>query len=106
MADKLPPALAFGELDEGDEVSVDGVDAARSNQSEEVKRTAVRFYLPARTRQSRIGVEASVGYGRRDAYKILHNDASRPKIEVADLAVAHLALGQPDAETRSFEERA
>jgi hypothetical protein len=72
----LPP----DEIEQSAEVSVDRVHSARPDQSQEVQRAAVRLYMSARTHQGGIGVEASIGYGRRDAYKILHHDAASAKI--------------------------
>ena len=98
--------FAFARSSSANEVLVDRVYTARADQPEQMKGAAVLLHLTACTRQRWIGVEASIGYGRRDAYQILHHHASGAEIEVADFAVAHLALGKTDAEPRRFEQRA
>src|SRR5450756_248529 len=78
----------------------------RQDQTQEVKSSVVLLYVPACTNKGGIGVEASVGDGRRDAYQILRHDASGAEIQVSDLAVAHLSFRQTDAKSGSFKQRA
>ena len=98
--------FALRQIEQREKVLVDRVHAARANESQEVQSPVFLLYVPASTHEGRIGVEASVGDGRRDAYKILHHHASGAEIQVSDLAVAHLPFGQADAKSGSFEQRA
>jgi hypothetical protein len=43
--------------------------------------------------------------GLVDARQVLHHDGARTEVEMADLRVAHLALGEADRSTARHEER-
>src|SRR2546423_11703759 len=98
-------SLSICQLEQREEMLVDSVDAARSDQSHQMQRAAVAFYLSACTHQRRVGVEASIGNGRGDPYQILQHYSTRAEIEVSHLTVAHLSFGQSDAQTGRFEQR-
>ena len=55
--------------------------------------------------ECRVAEEASVGYCGRDSNEVLHHDSACAEVEVTDLAVAHLALGKANPETRRIEKR-
>ena len=95
--DEVRHALARRELDARLDVLPAGVDAAVGDQSHEVKPAAgaVARRL-ARRPEDRVVEEAAVGDRVVDAGQVLLDDGSGTEVEVADLRVPHLAVGQAD----------
>ena len=88
----LDPPLG-GELDQRLQVAVGRVHAAVGHEPDQVD--ALR---PAERRLQHLvlGQRAVLDRGV-DARQVLGDDRAGPQVEVADLGVAHLPLGQPDA---------
>jgi hypothetical protein len=91
--------LASRELGEGDDVPVVGVDATRTDQTDDVQRAPSAPRVLARRDERRPGRERSVIDRGIDPRQVLEHRAARAEVEVADLRVAHLSGRQPD---RSF----
>ena len=83
-----------GELHERDEVAVVGVDAAGADQPDGVQPARLLRTLAGRE-ERRPGEERAVGDRGVDPRQVLEDRAARAEVEVADLGVAHLPLGQP-----------
>ena len=81
-----------------------GVHVARAGQPEQVQRAAARLGGLNRRDQPLILVERAVGDRLVDAHDVLIDDAARAQVEVSDLAVAHLPVGQPDVVARGADQ--
>ena len=81
-----------GELHERLEVLDRGVHAALGDQADEVDARRVPHRLP----QGLVLGQRAVRDGGVDAREVLRHDRARAEVEMADLGVAHLALGQAD----------
>ena len=92
-----------GESRQRDEMIVVGVDAAISHESDEVQRRVLRAI--ARVGELRNSEEAAVLDGDADARQVLQHHATRAEVEVADLGIAHLAVGKSDRPARGTEQR-
>ena len=57
-----------------------------------------------RVGEDRVAIEALIGDGGIDAGDVHPDDAPRAKVEVADLGVTHLAIGQADVVVAGAEE--
>jgi hypothetical protein len=73
------------------DVALVRMDAARRHQAHEVRGTAA---LPERGGKLREPREAAIGDRLVDARQVLQHHAAGADVHVADLRVAHLALGQ------------
>ncbi len=85
-----------GEPEECVEVAGVGVDAAVGDEADEVKGAALLSGELAGTCEGGVGEEGAVEDGGVDAGHVHADDAARAKIQVADFAVAHLAVGETD----------
>ena len=92
------------ELDAGKEVTVEGVDTTRAEQPDEMQRAAGCAQLGAELDQRRELVKLTALDALRDADQVLRHDAAGAEVEVAHLAVAHLALGEADGQPARVEE--
>ena len=70
--------------------------AARRQQPDDMRRAAAFLQLGDELAQRREARQRAVGDRPVDARQILHDDPAGAEIGVADLGIAHLAVGQPD----------
>src|SRR6185369_4963558 len=89
-------AAALGRLTHGVGVFQRGVDVARAGQPHEVQRPARALGGVDRLADDRVRVESAVLDAEVDADDVLVDDAPGAQVQVADLAVAHLSVGQAD----------
>ncbi len=85
-----------GQLRDGHRVAVHGVHAARPDEPDEVQAGAALGDRADRGQQRGVLPEGAVGDLSVDAGQVLEHGPARAQVEVPDLAVAHLAIGQPD----------
>ena len=81
----------------GDErlaMALHGVHAAGAHEAHEVQGLAGGCTVVHRADEDLIGLEGAVLDGIVDARKLLEDDAAGANVEVADLGIAHLAIGQ------------
>ena len=98
--------LALGaQIDQREEMLVDRVDAAGADEPHEVDRAARLLGVIARGDKHAVVEERPVANRFADAHEVLHDDAAGAEVQMADLAVAHLPLGEPDREARRLEQR-
>ncbi len=100
--DLLPPP----QLDRREQVLVERVDAAVADETHQVQGSARRAQGGAQLHERGETEELPRRHRLRDPDDVLRHDATGAEIEVADLAVAHLALGQPDGEAGRVEQGA
>ena len=96
-------AAVGGEFDERVEVGLVGMNAAVAHQSHEVDPAAVLVGVGERRLDGLVFREPILLDGARDAGVALVDDPSRADGEVADLAVAHLSVGESHCATRRVE---
>ena len=97
VEDDVGHALLGGELDRRLDVLPAGVDAAVGDQAEQVQAAArAAAGALAGGEQRLVLEEAAVGDGVVDPGQVLLDDRAGAEVEVADLGVAHLPLGQAD----------
>ena len=84
----------FGGVGEGDEVVEVAVDTAVGHEAEEVE--AGMAGLGEGVLKGRDGGELILADGLLDAGEVLVDDSAGAEVEVADLGVAHLSLGEAD----------
>ena len=94
------------QLDAGEQVAVERVHATGAEQPDQVQRAAGLPEPGAELLQHRQLVELAPLDALRDAHEILRHHAPGAEVEVAHLAVAHLADGEPDGESARVEQRA
>ncbi len=86
--------LVPGQPQQRQQVADVAVHSTVRNQPDQVKRrVASPFHNGS---QARVAVEPPCFYGSIDSGQILRDNPSGPQIQMADLAVTHLALGQAD----------
>ena len=73
-----------------------GVDSAVGEEADEVKGSSLLGGEFAGADEGGVGVEGAVGDGGVDAGHVHADDAAGAEVEVADFAVAHLAVGEAD----------
>ena len=88
--------LLFGQLDQGIEVGVVGVDPAVGQQPGQVQAATAGLDLGDAVQQRRIGEEIAVLDRFGDAGEVLVDDPAGPQVEVPHLGVAHLPFRQAD----------
>ena len=99
------PLLA-GQLDDRLDVLPAGVDPAVRDQPDRVQAPAPGLARRAAgVAQGLVLEEAAVGDRVVDARQVLLDDRAGAQVEVADLGVAHLAVGQADVPSRGGESR-
>ena len=92
--------LALGEVDQREQVTIDGVHAAVPEQSDQVQRAATLTDPAAELEHHLVGEEAAVIDSGRDANEVLWHHSTRAEVEMADLAVSHLPRGESYRESR------
>ena len=88
--------LAGGQLGHADQMAVVGVDAAGPDQADQVEGVAGLLRPSAQLEQNGPGEEATGRDGLVDPRQVLQDRLAGAEVEMADLGVAHLALGQAD----------
>ena len=96
--------LAHAQLDAGEQVPVERVHAARAEQADEVEGAARLPQLAAELDQRRELVELAALDALGDADEVLRHHPAGAEVEVAHLAVAHLAFGQADGQAAGVEQ--
>ena len=81
-----------------------GVDAAVGEEADEVQCSSFPLRELHGSEQGGVGEETAVRNRDVDAGHVHADDAASTEVEVADLAVAHLALGQADEVLAGAEE--
>ena len=89
-------AAGLGQAQEGEDVLLVAVHAARRQQAEHMQHTIAGFRRGDSGVQLRVGGEAAVLDGGVDAGQVLVDDAAGADVHVADFGIAHLAVGQAD----------
>ena len=98
--------MAHAQLDAGEQVPVERMDAARPQEPDEVE-GATRLPQPgAELDQRRKLVEFTGLDALGDADQVLGDHPSGPDVQVADLAVPHLAFGETHRQPAGLEQRA
>jgi hypothetical protein len=72
--------LTTRELDYGEKMGIDCVNASSADQSKEMKRSAIFLRLPTRADECGILEERPIRDGRGNSYEILHHDASGAEV--------------------------
>jgi hypothetical protein len=80
------------QLDAGEQMAVESVDPARPQQPHQMKRSTGLTQLGAQLDQRLKMVKLAALDTLRDADQILGNHSAGSQVEVADLAIAHLAF--------------
>ncbi len=101
--DRKPRALS--ELHRREEVRVEGVHAARPDQADEMQCAAGSPHRVAQLQERRQPEEVARVDGPRDAGDVLRHHAARPEVQVADLTVADLSVGEANGESGGSEQR-
>ena len=97
VEDDVGDALLRGQLDRRLDVLPAGVDAAVGDQPQQVQAPArAAAGVLAGGQQRRVLEEAAVGDRVVDPGQVLLDDRAGAEVEVADLGVAHLAVGEAD----------
>jgi hypothetical protein len=97
-------ALAVGEVDEGEEVAVDGVDASVPEQAAEVE-SGVSLADRTAEAYERLVAEEVAGLDRAvDADEVLGEHASGTEGGVAHLAISHLSVRESNGEAGRVEQ--
>ena len=94
-----------GEAQECVEVAAVGVDAAIGDEADEMKGSAFLGGELAGAGERGVGEEAAVEDGGVDAGHVHADDPTGAEVQVADFAVAHLAVGQADEAVAGLEKR-
>ena len=94
------------ELDAGQQVPVDGVHPTGAEQPDQVQGAALAAECGAELRQRLQPVELAGPDALGDADQVLRHHAAGPEVEVAHLAVAHLAFGQAHGQAAGVEQGA
>jgi hypothetical protein len=84
--------LPLAQVDKSEKVLIHGVDSAFADQPDKVNGAVGLPRSLARLDERSVLEKAALGDCAIDAYEVLHYDASRAEIEMANLAVADLAL--------------
>ena len=99
-------AVPHAQLDAGEQVPVERVHAAGPEQADQVQRAAGLPQLGAQLDQRRQLVELPALDALGDAHEVLGHHPAGAEVQVADLAVAHLAFGEPHGEAAGVEQGA
>ncbi len=84
------------QLDDRDEMTIVGVDPARTDQAHQVEAAVRSRGLQARRHECGSGRERPVGNRGVDPWQVLEHGPSRTQVQMADLGVAHLPGRQAD----------
>ena len=85
-----------GHADEGFEMTLVGVDSAVGEEADEVEGSSLLGGEVVGAYEGGVGVEGAVEDRGVDAGHVHADDAAGAKVEMADFAVAHLAVGEAD----------
>ena len=102
--DALKAVLARG-AQQGIEMLLVGVDAAVGKQAEEMKLTSALLRAAHGLGDGRILLKSARGYEGFNAGDVHLHDAACADVEVADFAVAHLAIREADKVIRGLDQR-
>ncbi len=95
-----------GQFDTGEQVTVERVHAAGTEESHQVQRAAGLSQPATELLQHGQLIELTPFDALRDAHEVLRHHPPRTEVEVPDFAVAHLSRGKPDGEFTGIEESA
>ena len=98
--------MADPELDAGQEVPVEGVDPSGTQQPDEMQRPAGLPQAGAQLYQRGKLIEFTCLDALGDADQILGDHPAGADVQVADLAVPHLAFGEADGKAAGVEQGA
>ena len=98
--------VADAQLDAGEQMPVERVHAARTQQADEVERAAALPHAGAQLDQRRELVELAALDALGDADEVLGNHPAGAEVQVADFAVPHLAFGKADGEAAGVQQGA
>ena len=101
----LRGAQVLGQVEQAEEVLDVAVHAAGALQAHEVNRLARVDGLLHVANEHVVLLHGAVEDGLGDQGQLLIDDAARADVGVADLAVAHLAVGQADRHAGGVDER-
>src|SRR5215813_7458706 len=87
------------EVDEREQMLVDRVDTTVADEAHEMDGPVVPDRGVARTRERLVSEERAIADRVVDPNEVLHDDATRAKIEMPDLTVPHLPFRKTDGET-------
>ena len=87
-------SLPFGEIEQREQVAIDRVDAAVSDEPHEVQRAAGFADVGRRLGERRNPEERPLADCQVDADDVLHHYPAGAEIQVPNFAVSHLPLGQ------------
>ncbi|KAF5035383.1 hypothetical protein DSECCO2_586260 [anaerobic digester metagenome] len=87
-------ALLLQGRDEGHQVALHAVHAAVGDQAHEMRAPGTRHRRLGQVHEGGVDGQGAVLDGQIDAHDVLIDDASGPEVEVPDLGVAHLSVGQ------------
>ena len=93
------------ELDTGQQVPVERVDAARAEQPHQVQGAAALPEAGAELDEGGELVELAALNALRDSHEVLRHHPSGAQVQVPDLAVAHLSFRQSHREAASVQQR-
>ena len=96
-------ALAGGQLRHGDQMAVVGVNAPGTDKADQVERVVGLLRPGAQLDQDGPAEEVAGRDRLVDPRQVLQDRLAGTQVEVADLRVAHLALGQTDELLRSLD---
>jgi len=96
-------ASLTGHLGHAHEMAIVGMDAARTDQAHQVQAPLHIGGAPYGREQHRVAREGTIGHGGVDTGQLLQDDSTGAQVEVAHLAVAHLAGRQADRLTRGVK---
>ena len=83
-------ALLLGEIEQREQVAVDSVNAAVSEQSHEMERAAGLAHMSADVAEGSDHEERTVTDREIDADDVLHDNAAGTEVQMADFTVSHL----------------
>ena len=92
-------ASGAGHLQQCVQVLAATVHAAVREQTHEVHRPAIAHRRVDRLGENGVGEDRTVAHGQIDARELLVDHSPGPDVEMTDLGVAHLSLGQSHRET-------
>ncbi len=92
------------QFDTGDQVTVDGVHAAGAEEADQVKCSASALEVAAQLDEWLKREEVAAGDALGDPDEVLGHYAAGAQVEVANFAVAHLALGEADRQAARLQQ--
>ncbi len=98
--------VPYAELEAGEQVLVDGVHPAGPEQADQVQGAAGVLEDCAEVGERLEAEEVTALDALGDPHQILGHHPAGAQVEVADLGVPHLPLGEPHGEAAGLEQRA